>query len=103
MTAKTSELLAQRLDDAGLEGLAEMARADMFHDFLSPLDLPEMELEAALRAARDSCPDGVRRVKIEDIRLDLIDGRFDASTEESDEWAASAEGQAAFRSLIRKP
>lgn len=99
MTAETSEKLAKRLDEAGLDGLAIMARADQFHDYRSPFTMPEMELEAALRAARDSCIDAVRRVKIEDIRLDVINGEFDASKEEGDEWAAGPEGQAAFRSL----
>ena len=102
MTAATSEKLAKRLDEVGLDGVAEMARADMFHDFRSPFALPEMELEAALRAARDACMDDVRRVNIEDVRLDLINGEFDASAEEGDEWAAGPEGQAAFRSLFEK-
>lgn len=101
MTAATSEILAKRLEEVGLDSLAEMARADMFHDFRSPFALPEMELEAALRAARDACIDTARKVKIEDVRLDVIEGKFDASTEEGEEWAASEEGQAAFNSLIK--
>lgn len=103
MTAASSELLAKALDEAGLVGLAEMARADMFHDYRSDFIFPEMELEAALRAARDACPDAVRRVKIEDIRLDVIEGKYDATKEEGDEWVASPEGQETFRKLIEKP
>lgn len=102
MTAKTSEMLAKELDAVGLTGMANAARQDYYHDFLSPLALPEMQLEADLRAARDALPEseGARRVRIEDIRLDVIDGKFDASKEESDDWAKSPEGIETFKGLI---
>lgn len=101
MTAKTSEILAQALDAVKLEGLAARARQDEFHDFLSPHDFPELTLEQLLRNARDACPDGQRMHRIEAVRQRLLNGDFDASKEESDEWAASAEGQDAFNRLVR--
>jgi len=102
MTARTSGKLAQVLHALALFDLEKLARADMFHDFLSPFDLPELELEARLRAARDACPDKDRAARIEEVRQRHMQGEFDASKEESDAWAASEDGQDAFRSLIRK-
>jgi hypothetical protein len=102
MTAKTSEILAMRLDAVGLHILAANARADQYHDFLSDDALCSMTLEQHLRDARDACPDPVRRIKIEDIRQDHLEGMFDASKEESDEWAASPDGQETFGSLLGK-
>jgi len=100
MTARTSEKLAQVLENVGLAAMAEKARADYYHDYLSPLATPEMQLEEDLRNARDNCPDADRRQAIEMIRLRHIhEGEFDASKEESDDWAKSPEGQAAFSML----
>jgi hypothetical protein len=36
------------------------------------------------------------------LRRRVIDGEFDASGEEGDEWAASPEGQETFRKLVDK-
>ena len=103
MTARTSEKLAQVLHAVALFDLEKMARQDMFHDFLSDYDLPELELEARLRAARDACPDAERAARIEAVRQRHMAGEFDASKEESDAWAASEDGQEAYRELgLRK-
>lgn len=101
MTARTSERLAQVLHALALFELEKLARADMFHDFLSPYDLPEMELEARLRAARDACPDKERRDRIEEVRQRHMQGEFDADFEESEAWAQSDEGKDAFNRLIK--
>jgi hypothetical protein len=71
-----------------------------YHDFLSPLDFPEMQLIADLRAiaANTSLPRSARQ-EIKKMTQRVIDGEFDASKEESDEWAASPEGQETFRQL----
>lgn len=104
MTAKTSEFLAQALEDAGLHGMAANARADMYHDYLSELDMPETELLAALTLAREDATDPILKARIDAVRERHLNGEFDASTEESDEWAASPGGQSVFRSLFtRKP
>lgn len=102
MTAQTSEMLAKELDAVGLDRMAAKARADEYHDFLSPHDLPEMMLEADLRAMRDACPDQERKARIEAIRQRHLNGEFDANKEESDAWAASPEGQEAFAQLINR-
>lgn len=91
MTAVTSQKLADALREAGLDSLALQAERDRFHDYLSPLDTPCIALVLELdrhhtRAARE-------------LRKRVVEGEFDASKEESDAWARSAEGQAAMRKL----
>jgi hypothetical protein len=103
VTAKTSEHLAKVLESVGLDKMAARAREDMYHDFLSELDSPGLTLEAELRNAVAACPDKERAAKIEDIRQRHIqDGEFDASPEESEEWAESPEGQATFARLVEE-
>ena len=95
----TKDLLADELMKLGLMDMSLKARGGYYHDFLSPLDLPETQLVNDLgdmmRARSDIAP------KIYELRKRVINGDFDASAEESDEWARSEEGQEAFRSLIR--
>jgi hypothetical protein len=71
-----------------------------YHDFLSPLDFPEIQLVQDLRAvaANRSLPRSARQ-EIGKMAQRVIDGEFDASKEESDEWARSPEGQETFRQL----
>lgn len=90
MTEPTSEALAVALEEAGAP--AEMiakARADYYHDFKSPLAMPEMQL---LNDAREH--------GLTDIAEGVMEGRWDATKAESDAWAASPEGQATFRELL---
>jgi len=101
MTARTSELLAKELDIVGLIGMARLARDDHFHDFLSPLELPEIELVEMLGVAAAGCPDVARAASIRYLRDRVINGDFDADKAESDAWAASEDGQEAFNMLIR--
>lgn len=101
MTAKTSENLAQVLHSVGLFDLEKKARADAYHDFLSDVALCSITLERDLRAARDRTSDPALQQRIEAVRQRHLDGEFDASLEESDDWAKSPEGQAAFNALTR--
>ena len=94
----TKDMLAEALRGVGLTEMADKATKGYYHDFLAPLALPEIQLvhdlgEAAAGAQRDA---------IMALRRRVINGDFDASNEESDEWAASPEGQHAFNQLIRK-
>jgi len=89
----TKDKLAQALTEAGLHEMAAKAAEGWYHDFLSPLDLPEMQLDADLYAA--GTPEALA------LRRRHHDGEFDASVEESDEWAKSAEGQETLRRIIR--
>ena len=99
MTAKTSQKLADALRAAGLPELAIRAEHNEFHDFLSPHDLPEMMLDMELVAVIQS-GDEKKREAAQRLRERHHEGEFDASKEESDEWARSSEGQATFSRLM---
>jgi hypothetical protein len=65
--------------------MADRAAEGHYHDFLSPLDFPAMQLAADL-ALIDTPATWALRKRV-------MDGEFDASKEESDEWAESADGR----------
>lgn len=96
----TKDRLADELQKLGLDEMSAKARTGHYDDFLSTLDTPIIQLvndlEDAARARLD------RSARIRDLRRRAINGDFDATKEESDTWAASPDGQAAFAKLIRK-
>jgi hypothetical protein len=103
MTAKTSQHLADTLRAAGFEALAQRAEKDEFHDFLSEHALPETELDIELVNLMNLLPVDIdRRNRAAEIRRRHHAGEFDASTEESDEWAQSEDGRDTFRQLLGK-
>lgn len=91
----TKDILAAALREAGLDRMADQAATGYYHDFLSPLAFPEMQLEQDLR--------GVGTPAAEAVRQRHLQGDFDASNEESEEWARGPDGQDAFRQLIARP
>lgn len=90
----TKEILATALREAGLPTMADLALTGYYHDYESPLDTPDLQLERDLRAVGTPAAEAVRQRH--------LNGDFDASTEESDAWASSPEGQATFAKLVRK-
>jgi|SRR6188768_87928 len=98
----TKDILAQALEDVGLDAMAEKAATGYYHDFLSPLATPEMQLVSDLAFEIHFNPDHPHHAGIVALRQRVINGDFDANQAESDEWAASDEGQAAFGALIGK-
>jgi hypothetical protein len=100
MTAPSSQKLADALRAAGVEELAKRAELDEFHDFLSPHDLPSITLNIELVAILKSEIPQEMALAITNIRAQHLDGEFDATTEESDAWANSPEGQATFAKLL---
>lgn len=96
----TKDMLADALTGVGLDEMSAKAREGYYHDFLSPLALPEMALITALGAAATAHPD--KADAIEALRRRVIDGDFDASAEESEEWAQSNDGQETFSRLVDK-
>lgn len=72
--------------------MASKAEEGYYHDYLSPLDFPEMELDRDLRAV------GTKEAML--LRARHHNGEFDANLEESDAWAESQDGQAAYRALF---
>ncbi len=99
-TAPSAELLAQRLDKLGLVLMAKNARENMYHDYLSPMPAPEHVLAQHLAACAESFPGMATAILA--LRQEVIDGKFDATKEESDEWAASEEGQKLFKELMNQ-
>lgn len=99
----TKDKLADELMRIGLMDMSLKARDGYYHDFLSPLDLPEITLVNDLMGAAIAVGerDPSRRIPILVLRTRVINGDFDATTEESDEWAASPDGQETFRRLLR--
>jgi hypothetical protein len=99
MTAKTSQKLADALRNAGLFRLADRAMTDEFHDFLSPHATPTMILaqELANIIGTERAQFGIAA---RNIRQRVIDGDFDASDEEADEWASSNEAHSIFKRLV---
>ena len=89
----TKDILAAELRKAGLNDIADRAATGYYHDFLSPLDFPEMALEKELRS--------IGTPEAEVLRKRLIDGEFDATKEEGEAWAESPEGQDAMQRLIK--
>lgn len=88
----TKDILAAELEKAELHEMAAKARTGYYHDFLSPLATPCVQLADDLAAV--GTPEALT------LRARHMNGEFDASLEESDEWAASPEGQAAHRALL---
>jgi hypothetical protein len=97
----TKDKLAAALRAVGLNEMADQAATGYYHDFLSPLALPEIALVNGLNVEALKLPES-ERGPILDLRDRVINGDFDASEEEADAWASSQEGQDTFRSLIDK-
>ncbi|HEX3412849.1 MAG TPA: hypothetical protein VHT00_14110 [Stellaceae bacterium] len=96
----TKDKLATALRELGLTNMADKAEHAWYDDYLSPLDTPIMTLVDDLAVESRKHPE--RSDAILALRSRAMHGDFDATTEESDAWAASEEGQAAFRLLMRK-
>jgi hypothetical protein len=96
----TKDLLADELMKLGLMDMSLQARGGYYHDFLSPLATPELQLCEDLHKAALKRPD--KAAEIMALRQRVMDGDFDASPAESDEWAKSEEGQEAFAKLMPK-
>ena len=97
----TKDKLADALREVGLHEMAAQAETGWYHEFLSPLAMPEMQLIRDLTdAMNEREPDAGQ--PIAKLRKRVIDGDFDASTEESDKWASSPDGRETFSMLVRK-
>lgn len=75
----TTEKLAIALENAGLHKMAQRAREGYYHDYLSPLATPCLQLAADLTT--------IGTAGALEIRSRHLNGEFDATKEESDAWA----------------
>lgn len=85
--------LSKALHKANLTDLANRAAAGEFNEFFGPHATPELLLSELLREAGTASALAVRKR--------LINGDFDAGSDESEEWARSADGQNAMAQLIK--
>lgn len=88
----TNEKLALALKDIGLTDMAKQAAQGYYHDFMSPLTLPELQLMHDLAEVGSD--------EAMALRNRVMNGDFDASLEESEAWAQSDEGQEVFGRLF---
>jgi hypothetical protein len=99
----TTAILARALEAIpGVpQDMIDAALGGRYHDFMSPLDFPEMQLVADLKelASRPATPRNSRPL-LRQLAQDVIDGKHDASKAESDEWAASPEGRETLAELM---
>lgn len=102
----TPAYLGRVLDWLGLADMAKRARRGHFDDFFAPAEVADgmeilrlyNELRAAARTMQASGQaDRMRRTLA--VAEAVKTGEFDATPEESDRWAASKDGQDAFRAL----
>jgi hypothetical protein len=97
----STEKLAEALRGAGLTSMALKAKAGYYHDFLSPLDTPCLQLAQDLRAFVDAPSASAETRSAAALVLGRhMAGEFDATKEESDAWAASPEGMKTMAALI---
>lgn len=88
----TKDILAGELTKAGLPEMAAKASTGYYHDFLSPLATPCLQLAEDL--ATVGTPGALA------LHTRHLNGDFDASAEESDDWATSPDGYAVFSQLV---
>ena len=90
MGHRSTDKLVEALVVAGAPAsLVEKARAEGFHDFKGKSATPIIDLVRACRAAG-----------LEELAKRAMNGDFDATKAESDEWAESSDGQTTFRKLF---
>lgn len=94
----SQQLLADDLRAAGAADLAERALTNEWSDYDGPHTFPQMHLIETLRGY-PIMANVNRKALIENVKA----GKYDASKEEADGWAASEEGQATFRALLDPP
>jgi hypothetical protein len=94
VTRESDGILAADLRAAGLDELASLAELSEWNDYFGESAMPQMELIAAINA-QDHVSPAVRKELVENV----MDGKYDGTKAESDEWARSPEGRATFDQL----
>jgi len=102
MSEHTTAKLAQALREVPGMPRDMITRAvdGYYHDYLSPLIFPEIQLVSDLKALAKQPATGPKaRAALASLAQRVVDGDFDATKEEADAWASSTEGQETFRQL----
>lgn len=91
----TKDKLAAALREAELEVMATKAEGGWYDDYLSPEPFPLVMLEVDLKEA--GTPAALALVKR------ALNGEFDATPSEAEEWAHSEDGRATFQQMGAVP
>ena len=87
----------------GLRDMPRRAREGHFDDFFAPPEVADgleiLHLVKELQRRKTKLGPVARR-RVDAVVGAVQDGAFDATPEESDRWAAGADGQATFRALL---
>lgn len=80
--------------------LINQARAGYYHDYMSPIPMPDVQLVCDLRDlnAKIEAAHGVHGM-LNNLTSEVMDGRFEATLKEGEDWLLSDAGQAALASL----
>lgn len=101
----TAEYLGRVLDQVPVGDMADRARKGHFDDYFAPAEVADgmeiLRLHSELHewASKPVTPRN-ERPRIRAIAEAVKEGEFDGTKAESDRWAASKDGQDAFRSLL---
>lgn len=100
---RTTQYLGRVLDLVGLPEMARRARQGHFDDYFCPPDIDDglniTRLIRQLESYRDTALAVERREQVAAVIAAARNGEFDATKEESDEWARSPQGRQAFGDL----
>lgn len=96
----SDQILVEALTELGFTDLAKRAAGGEWNDYFGTHAMPQHHLVATLRSRFDDFPSKI--ADIEAVVGRVVQGDFDATKTEADEWAASPEGQATFAELLRK-
>lgn len=96
----TKDILAAELRAAGLNNMADKAADGYYHDFLSPLATPSLQLADDLTTfANAPSLSEPRRMAVRALLERHMNGEFDSSHEESEAWESSDEAAEIFKRL----
>lgn len=91
----SDDLLGADLDLIGLHDLASRARAGEFNDYFGEHTMPQHMLVSLVRTDSRGSYD-----QRQWLVGNVIDGKYDGTQEEADEWVRSDEGREAFGALF---
>jgi hypothetical protein len=84
--------------------LINQARAGYYHDYMSPIAMPDVQLVTDLRELADrmgpvATHGSSARGMIGNLVSEVIDGKFEATVKEGEDWLLSEDGQRALAQL----
>jgi hypothetical protein len=91
--------LGAALTEAGLKPLASRAIDGEWNDYFGMHPVPKANLVILLKQEQQRTLNVMERTRIGRVIKRIEEGEFDSTLEEGNEWAASPEGQRAWREL----